>query len=233
MSTIDKKGLGLNVTVGIFVFLAWVACCVSFGGVLLTGRAGEGTANFYYNKVTFGGATHSYSSLGSSAFDKCHKNGKGLVGMMALAFILLTIEMALIVIRWTHRQSTIAFLGTPEKGLGIELIVTGVATFLVFVGILCFGAGCFTPLKDMGDGDIKMFSSIKPTGFVLVILSLMFLLGVLAFLFVARKDSSLWGLRGKNDDVYTPIGGGATQPTYGDIGSDSTPYSQTTGAEVV
>ena len=76
----------LNGIFFLFNLLAWIACCVGFGGVLMTAKSsqlGGGESKFYWNKMDVAGTTIAFGDdLCQSDFcSKCKSGGSGFIAM--------------------------------------------------------------------------------------------------------------------------------------------------------
>jgi len=187
-----------NILVFVLLFLTWVATCIAFGGALhsseqaVTGVKGT----FYWNKVVVGSDEFEYNKFHMENDDlgsKCDSGGKGLIALGTLTFLCVTCSITLFVLRMLSRQQIVPVIGNNiKKYLTTEVILSFVATLLVFFMTMIWGATCFKATKDSAG-----FASPTATGFAFICLSLFFMIA---------ENVLMYLIKGSH------VGGGSTNP---------------------
>jgi len=201
-----SKGRAYNATAFVLQSLAWIGCWVGFAGILFIATSKE----FYWNRVVLytrgGTAVHYFSDMRGEEFESCARNGKGMIGLLVMGFLSLSASLSLLFLRITGKAHVVFGAVEPTaKSVRAELIASTVSLALLFLAVVVWGAGCYARMRQ---APAAVAAEVAPTGFVMLIFSLLFLLGALAMLDAIRHD---------------PL----THVLFGDTATDSSPVAYT------
>lgn len=214
----SPKAKVLNFLFVLFNVLAWICCCVQFGGKLLHVTfnkhvlGGPKAFDIYWNyavsdwnnqKIHFSDRDAAWCA-NNDWCAKCDEGGKALIGMQSLAFIGLTVALFISVVRVFG--SSISALEPTRKSLLTEFSLTAWSTFWFFLSVCVYGGTCFHAATKE-----DRVNKVTGTGFGYLVACFFFLLVNLVIGFLIRKDPA------------THLGSGA--------GGVSTDYQQETGGD--
>lgn len=183
----------LNIFFLLFNFLAWVACCVSFGGVLAKSTTesallgGSIDGKWYWNRVETDFTTLNFSDddcdlVMVADCSKCRSGGRGLIAMQVFAFLGLLAVLVLSLIRVLG--VAVSALEPTRRILFWEVALTGLNTFFFFLSVCIWGGTCFHEIEKIDD------TKVTGTGFGYVIACFFFLIFNLVIIWNIRGDSS-------------------------------------------
>jgi len=218
----SPKARVLNGLFVLFNVLAWICCCVQFGGKLahVTVKVMGGTHAYdiYWKYAVAEKNQKFYFSSTDSAWchmndfcTKCNEGGKALIGMQVLAFLGLTVALFLSLVRVLG--SSIAALEPTRKSLLVEWGLTGLSTFWFFLSVCVWGGTCFHAASNQAN-----VSKVVGTGFGYLIACFFFLLLNLVLGFLIRKDPATHlgsGAAGASSDYQQETGADSTNYNAG------------------
>jgi hypothetical protein len=179
----------MNVAFLLLNFMAFIAVCVGFGGVLMTAKvADDSKVDFYWSHAKSDSSTANFgnsdecSTSGTPCADFNH-GGKGFLAMMVFAFlcILPCLLLSLVRVAGIH----ISFLEPTRKVLFLELLLTSLTTFWFFLALCIYGGAVFHKAKNY-----EVYHDVQMTGFGYILACFFFLLVSIALIFSIRADSS-------------------------------------------
>jgi len=198
----------LDIVVVFLFFLCWVACCVAFGGVLHTVSNGNGKTDMYALKT--GDVSYDDEKCQADYCSKCLSGGRGLIAMAVFGFLGLSLALVLSIFRSIGKTSMVPLLGNDQQQYAfVERVLSYTNTALIFFMIIAWGASCYKTTLDI-DG-----ATVKPTGFVFIILSLFFMIGSIGIMHYQNNVNSYSSSQGNyqaSQGNYQP-NQGTEQPT--------------------
>lgn len=212
----------------IFQLLSWIGCCVAFGGALVSFNTGSVGVTGYWDHVRISGASASWDSvetaLGSGA--DCAGAGKGLVALLALAFISLTFTLVVATTRLLGKHSSLpGSCSSTFVILIVELVLSVISAALYFIAIAEWGGACLTKVNSTNG-----VSNLQVTGFAYLIvclfLSVLSLPIGVAVILKARPSLPSAGSSNSsnsmsNDGQYVAAGDGVKSEGYEPLSNDS------------
>jgi len=224
------KAHSLNATVVFCLFLAWVGCNIAVGGVHFSWR---GTSAYYNRLVAANGESFKWADAAGfsslppgmrDASSTCDSYAGGYVFFMALAWILVVIEMVLAVLRSIGKLPGSI---TSDRSLKIEIAAALLLVFCFFLGSALFGGGCMQPWLDFSD-------ETKMSGFGFVVFCLFLMILVAALNVLILRDPSCHTMTGTGAGSSSSSRGASSRPASSNTSNVSRPVSspQPTGVGV-
>jgi len=205
----------LNGSLLVMMLLCWIACCVTFGGVLQTAQTTQALIHtktirwdFYWNRIAQSDSDGGSETIMYSDFDttRCEGGGKGIIVAASLAFIALSTSSVLAIFRTLGKNGSIPFFQSRINYLAFEVALSSFTVIFFFLMTVIWGATCFTDSKkyftDIDNGN----DNLRATGFAYLCFCLFLTIFILILMSYLRnlELTSLSLISAHNDTLIPP-----------------------------
>ena len=185
----------LNLACLALSFVAFVSCCVSFGGELFTARSFDRSQptstrpilfHFYQDRVESElGHLHFADLVRFDSDDYCTDGGRTLVAFAALGFIALTATLTLAVCRVLSVPAR--WLPLPAQSLRIELYLSVATGPLLLLSVALYGNLCYQHFQSN-----DAFINVQATGYAFSIAGVLCAVLHSCVLWYVKLDELCW-----------------------------------------
>jgi len=182
--TCDKQRV-LSSILLVDYFLAWVACCVAFGGPLHFQTGAGNTIMFYYDHFTGLGFSTTYANAAGVSFASiCQSSGSGLVFVAVVCFLACLVAIVFRVLHFFDLNHRMPFVGHDaiKYSLVEKILVCSITALLLIMSIL-WGATCYQSTQSSIAG-----YSQYPSGYAYIVICFFFMIGGTIALFYMWKS---------------------------------------------